>query len=281
MRAPVNTLTIAVFVALCALTVERAVAVGPAAVAKPGEPAPAFRAPDITGKTVGLADYAGKTVVLEWTNDGCPFVGKHYDSGNMQALQQKYMAEGVVWLTIASSAPGEQGYVTPAEAKADLAKWRAAPSDFLLDPDGVLGRLYDARATPHMVVIDPARTRRLYGRDRRQALDPPRRRQDRAQLRRRGPRRARRRPPGRGRLDPRLWVLDQVPRQLTANRSVRLPRRLSKRQAGAAGWRADRGIGARRSATRLHNVLFWRRAASAWRRPSAIPSLIAGPGGQQ
>src|SRR5690348_10454481 len=117
MRAPINTLTIAAFVALSALTVERAVAVGPAAGAKPGEAAPAFRAPDIAGKTVGLADYAGKTVVLEWTNDGCPFVGKHYD--NMQALQKKYMAAGVVWLTIASSAPGEQGYVTPAEAKAD------------------------------------------------------------------------------------------------------------------------------------------------------------------
>ena len=93
-------------------------------------------------------------MILEWTNDGCPFVGKHYDSGNMQALQRKYTGEGDVWLTIASSAPGEQGYVTPAEAKADLARWRAAPSDFLLDPNGAVGRLYDARATPHMVVID-------------------------------------------------------------------------------------------------------------------------------
>jgi len=93
-------------------------------------------------------------VILEWTNDGCPFVGKHYNSGNMQALQRRFTGEGDVWLTIASSAPGEQGYVTPAEAKADLARWRAAPSDFLLDGDGVVGRLYDARATPHMVVID-------------------------------------------------------------------------------------------------------------------------------
>jgi len=72
----------------------------------------------------------------------------------MQALQRKYTGEGDVWLTIASSAPGEQGYVTPAEAKADLARWRAAPSDFLFDSDGMVGRLYDARATPHMVVID-------------------------------------------------------------------------------------------------------------------------------
>ena len=120
---------------------------------RPGMPAPDFSAADIAGRTIRLDDYAGKTIVLEWTNDGCPFVGKHYDSGNMQALQRKYTAAGVVWLTIASSAPGEQGYVTPAEAKADLARWQAAPSDFLLDPEGAVGRLFDARATPHMVVI--------------------------------------------------------------------------------------------------------------------------------
>ena len=159
MRAPIKTLTIVAFAAISALAVERATAVSPPATARVGEPAPVFSAPDIAGKTVGLGNYAGKTIVLEWTNDGCPFVGKHYDSGNMQALQQKYTAAGVVWLTIASSAPGEQGYVTPAEAKADLARWRAAPTDFLLDPDGTVGRLYDARATPQMVVID--RTGRL------------------------------------------------------------------------------------------------------------------------
>jgi peroxiredoxin len=154
MRAPIKTLTIAALVAIGAFAVERATAVPPAAPARVGEPAPAFSAPDIAGKIVRLGDYAAKTVVLEWTNDGCPFVGKHYDSGNMQSLQQKYTAAGVVWLTIASSAPGEEGYVTPVEAKADLARWRAAPTDFLLDPDGTVGRLYDARATPQMVVID-------------------------------------------------------------------------------------------------------------------------------
>ena len=148
MRAPIKTLTIVAFAAISAFAVERATAVSPPATARVGEPAPVFSAPDIAGKTVGLGNYTGKTIVLEWTNDGCPFVGKHYDSGNMQALQQKYTAAGVVWLTIASSAPGEQGYVTPAEAKADLARWRAAPTDFLLDPDGNVGRLYDARATP-------------------------------------------------------------------------------------------------------------------------------------
>jgi hypothetical protein len=148
--------TIAITAALMAgvaLSTHHATAVG-ASAARPGAPAPAFSAPDIAGRTISLADYAGKIVILEWTNDGCPFVGKHYDSGNMQALQRKYTGEGDVWLTIASSAPGEQGYVTAAEAKTDLVRWRAASSDFLLDPDGAVGRLYDARATPHMVVID-------------------------------------------------------------------------------------------------------------------------------
>src|SRR5215469_9349778 len=146
--------TVAISLALVAglaLSVDRATAIG---TVKPGATAPAFTARDIAGRTVNLGDYAGKIVILEWTNDGCPFVGKHYNSGNMQALQRRYTSEGDVWLTIASSAPGEQGYVTPAEAKADLALWRAAPSDFLLDPDGEVGRLYGARATPNMVVID-------------------------------------------------------------------------------------------------------------------------------
>src|SRR5262252_7196550 len=159
MRASVKTAAIAAFAAISAFAVERATAVPPTPAATVGQAAPAFSAPDIAGKAVRLADYAGKTTVLEWTNDGCPFVGKHYDSGNMQALQRRYTAAGVVWLTVASSAPAEQGYVTPTEAKADLARWHAAPSDYLLDPDGTLGRLYDARATPHMVVID--RTGRL------------------------------------------------------------------------------------------------------------------------
>jgi len=153
MRVPIKMMSVAALAAISILAVNRATAVPPPA-ARVGEPAPQFNAQDITGKTIRLADYAGKTIVLEWTNDGCPFVGKHYDSGNMQALQQKYTAAGVVWLTLASSAPGEQGYVTPAEAKADLAHWRATPTDFLLDPDGTVGRLYDARATPNMVVID-------------------------------------------------------------------------------------------------------------------------------
>ena len=125
-----------------------------AEIAQPGAQAPAFTAKDIAGHVVSLADYAGKTIILEWTNDGCPFVGKHYDSGNMQELQRRFTAAGDIWLTIVSSAPGEQGFVSPEQARADIARWNAAPSDYLLDPDGAVGHLYDARATPHMVVID-------------------------------------------------------------------------------------------------------------------------------
>jgi hypothetical protein len=131
-------------------------AAGTDAAVRPGVAAPAFAAPEIGGKTVRLGDFAGKTVVLEWTNNGCPFVAKHYDSGNMQALQRRHTEAGGVWLVVASSAPGQQGHVTPDEARADLKRWTAAPSGFLLDPDGAVGHLYDARATPHMVVIDRA-----------------------------------------------------------------------------------------------------------------------------
>jgi hypothetical protein len=123
--------------------------------ARPGAPAPQFTARDVGGHAVSLADYTGKTVILEWTNNGCPFVGKHYNSGNMQELQRRFTQAGDIWLTVASSAPGEQGYVNPDAARADMARWKAAPSDFLLDPDGVVGHLYDARATPHMVIVDP------------------------------------------------------------------------------------------------------------------------------
>jgi AhpC/TSA family len=147
------TIALVALAATALLAVDRAAAIGAAAV-KPGAPAPGFTAPDISGRMVNLGQYAGQIVILEWTNDGCPFVQKHYDSGNMQTLQRRYTQGGDIWLTIASSAPGEEGYVTPAAAKADLARWQAAPTDYLLDPDGVVGHLYDARATPNMVVID-------------------------------------------------------------------------------------------------------------------------------
>jgi AhpC/TSA family len=147
------TIALAALAATALLAVDRAAAVGAAAV-KPGAPAPGFTAPDIAGRMVNLGQYAGQIVILEWTNNGCPFVQKHYDSANMQTLQRRYTQGGVIWLTIASSAPGEEGYVTPAAAQADLARWQAAPTDYLLDPDGMVGHLYDARATPHMVVVD-------------------------------------------------------------------------------------------------------------------------------
>jgi len=121
-----------------------------------GQPAPAFQAVDAAGRTRSLGEFAGKTVVLEWTNNGCPYVQKHYGSGNMQSLQKRATADGVVWLTIVSSAPGMQGYLPPAQAKAWKQKAYAASTDLLLDPQGKIGRAYDAKTTPHMFVIDKA-----------------------------------------------------------------------------------------------------------------------------
>ena len=123
----------------------------------PGNPAPAFTATDSFGEPVSLADFAGKTVVLEWTNDGCPFVRKHYTAppSNMQTLQKSAAADGIVWLSVISSAPGKQGYADGARAN-ELTEVRgAAPAHVLLDPDGKLGHLYQAKTTPHMFVIAP------------------------------------------------------------------------------------------------------------------------------
>ena len=119
-----------------------------------GQPAPNFSAPDADGKTRSLSQYRGKTVVLEWTNHDCPYVRKHY-SGNMQALQRDATKDGVVWLSIVSSAPGEQGHVTGQQAKQLTASRGASPSAVLLDPSGSIGRLYGAKTTPHMFVINP------------------------------------------------------------------------------------------------------------------------------
>jgi len=125
------------------------------AAAKVGDAAPGFSATASTGKTVRLADYRGKYVVLEWHNNGCPYVGKHYNSGNMQRLQKQWTAQGVVWFTILSSAPGKQGYVTASEENNYLTKMQAAPTAALLDPTGEIGHLYDAKTSPQMVVINP------------------------------------------------------------------------------------------------------------------------------
>lgn len=124
------------------------------AVAGPGDMAPAFTLVDAEGVQRSLADFKGKTVVLEWTNEGCPFVKKHY-SGAMQALQREATADGVIWLTIISSAPGPQGFVEGEEAKAWKAKHRAAFTHLLLDPTGETGKRYDAKTTPDMRIIDP------------------------------------------------------------------------------------------------------------------------------
>lgn len=127
---------------------------GPAVAApKVGEAAPDFSAIDSKGNPVKLGDYKGKTVVLEWTNHDCPYVRKHYGSGNMQSLQKETTAKDIVWLTVISSAPGEQGYVSGAEADRLTADRSAVPSAVLLDPDGKIGRLYDARTTPHMYIV--------------------------------------------------------------------------------------------------------------------------------
>ncbi len=116
-------------------------------------PAPAFTATAADGKTVNLADYKGKTVVLEWTNADCPYVRKHYGSGNMQSQQKAATAQGVVWLQVISSAPGQQGHVDGATAQKLNADRGAAPTATLLDPTGELGRLYGAQTTPHLFVI--------------------------------------------------------------------------------------------------------------------------------
>jgi peroxiredoxin len=126
-----------------------------AAAAAVGQPAPTFTATATNGSNVSLAEHRGKIVVLEWTNHECPYVRKHYETGNMQALQKEAKAKDVVWLTVISSAPGEQGHVTAAQADELTRSRQAVPTAVLLDPRGAVGRLYDAKVTPHMYVIDP------------------------------------------------------------------------------------------------------------------------------
>ena len=121
-----------------------------------GAVAPAFSTTDSNGKLWSLAELKGKVVVLETTNHDCPYVGKHYRAGNMQAQQREAAAKGVVWLTVAASAPGEQGYVTASEANAIVARNNAAPSAVLLDPQSRIAHAYGATVTPHMYIVDKA-----------------------------------------------------------------------------------------------------------------------------
>jgi hypothetical protein len=125
-----------------------------AVAAKVGEPAPAFTATSTAGSPASLGSYKGKVVVLEWTNHECPYVRKHYETGNMQALQRETTGQGIVWLTIISSAKGEQGYVTPGQADELTTSRKAAPTLVLLDEKGMVGRMYGATNTPHMYVVD-------------------------------------------------------------------------------------------------------------------------------
>jgi peroxiredoxin len=139
----------------CAV-VAAALAVAPSfGQARVGDAAPAFTATDSHGQVQSLDRYRGKFVVLEWHNQGCPYTRKHYESGNMQNLQKEWTAKGVAWFTVISSAPGHQGYVTSDQENAYVARTHAAPTAVLLDPQGNLGRLYGARTTPQMFVIDP------------------------------------------------------------------------------------------------------------------------------
>jgi peroxiredoxin len=121
-----------------------------------GDPAPDFTATDSNGKSHKLSEYRGKFVVLEWTNNGCPYTRKHYTSGNMQHLQKEWTAKGVVWLTVLSSASGHQGYMTASAENAYMQQVHASPTAALLDPTGALGHEYEAKTTPDMYVIDPS-----------------------------------------------------------------------------------------------------------------------------
>src|SRR5262249_23082749 len=126
--------------------------------AKVGEAAPDFTATDSNGQSHKLSAYRGKFVVLEWHNQGCPYTRKHYETGNMQKLQKEWTGKGVIWLSVISSAPGKQGYVTASEENDYLKRSNASPTAVLLDPKGDLGKMYGAKTTPHMYIIDPQAT---------------------------------------------------------------------------------------------------------------------------
>ena len=144
---------------LAALTASAVVIAAPvSAAAVVGQPAPNFKLADVNGKAVTLSQFRGKTVVLEWNNPECPFAKKHYGTGNMQKAQAAAARDGVVWLSINSGAPGKQGHMSGAEAKAMIGKTGARPTAYLLDHKGVVGKLYDAKTTPHMYIVNKAGT---------------------------------------------------------------------------------------------------------------------------
>ena len=132
-----------------------ALAAGAHAAPSVGQPAPDFTLTDTTGKPVKLSDHRGKYVVLEWTNPGCPYVRKHYDSGNMPATQRDAVAKGVVWLSINSTEKGSYDYLEPARLASWMKERKATPSAVLMDVDGAAGQAYGARTTPHMYIVNP------------------------------------------------------------------------------------------------------------------------------
>jgi len=138
-----------------AIAVTALVIVLAARAATVGQAAPTFNGKDSQGKTVSLSEYRGKYVVLEWTNRDCPFTKKQYDSGNMQALQKEWTGKGVVWLTVLSSAKNEDGYLDAAGENAQIERVHADPTAAILDSSGEIGKLYGAKTTPHMFIIDP------------------------------------------------------------------------------------------------------------------------------
>jgi alkyl hydroperoxide reductase subunit AhpC len=119
-----------------------------------GQPAPEFSGKNIQGKTVKLSDLKGKIVVLEWTNPGCPFVQRHYKKAGMPALQKEYTEKGIVWITVNSTNKDHRDYRGASELKKIYGDWNASFSDLVLDPEGTIGKLYDAKTTPDMFVID-------------------------------------------------------------------------------------------------------------------------------
>lgn len=133
-------------------------AAGARAAAEPGRPAPDFTLTGVDGTTLSLSQFRGKYVVLEWFNSECPFVQKHYDSGNMQALQAASTRNDVVWLTINSTNPDHSNFRDRKRSGEIMANWKGNPTGLLLDPDGAVGQAYDARTTPHMYIVDPQGT---------------------------------------------------------------------------------------------------------------------------
>lgn len=146
----VSVVTVLFLVAACAVTAAAA-----RSAASVGAPAPGFTLPDAAGTMYSLSDFRGKYVVLEWVNFGCPFVRKHYDSGNMQGLQKAYRDKGVVWLSICSSAPGKQGYFDGKDLTERIAEEKSHATAYLVDKEGTVGQEYGAKTTPHMFIISP------------------------------------------------------------------------------------------------------------------------------